>query len=249
MAIADSRMRQGHGFVAALDQSGGSTPHMLEGYGIEASAYSNDAEMFDLVHAMRVRIMRSPSFDADRILATILFQDTLDRTIEGKETARYLWEDKGIVPFLKVDRGLEPESDGVQVMKPIPGLDAVLDRARGVGVFGTKMRSFIKDANPAGIGAVVAQQFELGEHILDAGLVPIIEPEIDIHSASKAQAERLLRAETLEHLSKLGADQQVLLKFSLPEEDDFYADLVHHRGCCGCSPCLAGSTARRPSCA
>jgi fructose-bisphosphate aldolase class I len=222
------RMREGRGFVAALDQSGGSTPRMLAAYGIEASAYSNDAEMFDLVHDMRIRIMRSPRFDAARVLATILFQDTLDRTVEGVETAHYLWREKGIVPILKVDLGLEPEADGVQVMKPIPGLDAVLDRARRMEVFGTKMRSFIKEANPAGIGAVVAQQFEVAGQILDAALVPILEPEIDIHSVSKAEAERLLRAEILDHLSRLGADQQVLVKLSLPEEDDFYADLVHH---------------------
>jgi fructose-bisphosphate aldolase class I len=214
--------------VAALDQSGGSTPHMLAAYGVEPSAYSNDAEMFELVHRLRARIMRSPRFDADRVLATILFQDTLDRTIEGRETAEYLWQQKGIVPIVKVDLGLEPEADGVQVMKPILGLDAALDRARRVGVFGTKMRSFIKQANPAGIRAVVAQQFEVGEQILATGLVPIIEPEIDIHSPGKAGAERLLRAEILDRLSTLGAGQHVIVKLSLPEADDFYADLVHH---------------------
>jgi fructose-bisphosphate aldolase, class I len=222
------RMREGRGLVAAIDQSGGSTPRMLAAYGIEASAYANEAEMFELVHRMRERIIRSPRFDAAKVLATILFQDTLDRTIDGKETAQYVWHEKGIVPFLKVDKGLESEADGVQVLKPIPGLAAVLDRARQVEVFGTKMRSFIKDADPVGIEAIVTQQFEVAGQILASGLVPIIEPEIDIHSTGKARAERLLLAGILDRLAGLPADQQVIVKLSLPEVDDFYADLVHH---------------------
>ena len=222
------RFGTGQGFVAALDQSGGSTPRMLAAYGIEPSAYSNDIEMFDLVHAMRVRIMTSPRFDSARVLGTILFQDTLDRTVEGKETAQYLWREKGIVPILKVDKGLEPEADGAQVMKPMPGLDAVLESAIAVEVFGTKMRSFIKDANPVGIDAVVAQNFQLAGHILATGLVPILEPEIDIHSPRKAQAEQLLRAGLLDHLDDLDPHHQVIIKLSLPDEADFYSDLVHH---------------------
>jgi fructose-bisphosphate aldolase, class I len=222
------RMRGGRGFVVALDQSGGSTPRMLAAYGIEASAYANEVEMFELVHRMRERIIRSPSFDAAKVLATILFQDTLDRTIDGRETAEYVWHEKGIVPFLKVDKGLESEADGVQVLKPIPGLDAVLDWARQVEVFGTKMRSFIKDADPVGIKAIVTQQFEVAGEILASGLVPIIEPEIDIHSAGKARAERLLLAAIVDRLASLPADQQIIVKLSLPEVDDFYADLVHH---------------------
>jgi fructose-bisphosphate aldolase class I len=222
------RMREGRGFVAAIDESGGSTPRMLAAYGIEASAYSNEPEMFELVHRMRERVIRSARFDAAKVLATILFQDTLDRTVDGKETAEYVWHEKGIVPFLKVDEGLEPETDGVQVLKPIPGLDAVLDRARQVEVFGTKMRSFIKDADPVGIEAIVTQQFEVAGQILASGLVPIIEPEIDIHSAGKAEAERLLLAGIVDRLASLPAGQQVIVKLSLPEVDDFYADLVHH---------------------
>jgi fructose-bisphosphate aldolase, class I len=221
-------MREGRGLVAAIDQSGGSTPRMLAAYGIEASAYADEAEMFELVHRTRERIIHSPRFDAAKVLLTILYQDTLDRTIDGKETAEYVWHEQGIVPILKVGKGLEPEADGVQMLKPIPGLDAVPDRARQVEVFGTKMRSFIKDTNPVGIKAIVTQQFEVAGQILASGLVPIIEPEIDIHSAAKAEAERPLVAGIVDRLASLPADQQVIVKLSLPEVDDFYADLAHH---------------------
>ena len=216
------------GFVAALDQSGGSTPKALRLYGIEESAWTNDEEMFSIVHDMRTRIIASPSFNGDRILGAILFENTMDREVGGKSSARYLWEEKRVVPFLKVDKGLASEADGVQVMKPMPELDALLARAKENGVFGTKMRSVIKLANPAGIEAVVDQQFEIGRRILAAGLMPIIEPEIDIHSPEKAEAEALLRAELLSHLDRLGADERVMFKLTLPEEDDFYAQCVKH---------------------
>jgi fructose-bisphosphate aldolase class I len=216
------------GFIAALDQSGGSTPKALALYGVPETAYSGDDEMFTRMHEMRSRIITSPSFDGDRILGAILFENTMDRTIEGKETARYLWDVKRVVPFLKVDKGLADERDGVQVMKPMPGLDELLARAVAKGVFGTKMRSVIKLAEPAGVKAVVDQQFEVGRQILAAGLVPIIEPEVDIHSPQKADAEALLRTGILEQLDGLGGDQRVMLKLTLPEEDDFYAGLVAH---------------------
>ena len=216
------------GFVAALDQSGGSTPKALRLYGIEEGAWSNEDEMFSIIHDMRTRIITSPSFNGDRILGAILFENTMDREIGGKPSARYLWEEKRVVPFLKVDKGLAPEADGVQLMKPMPELDALLGRAREKGVFGTKMRSVIKLANPAGIKAIVDQQFEIGRHILAAGLVPIIEPEIDIHSPEKAEAEALLRSELLAHLNRLGPDERVIFKLTLPEEADFYAECVDH---------------------
>ena len=216
------------GFVAALDQSGGSTPKALRLYGIEEGAWSNEDEMFSIVHDMRTRIITSPSFNGDRILGAILFENTMDREVGGKPSARYLWEEKRVVPFLKVDKGLAAEADGVQIMKPMPGLDALLARARESGIFGTKMRSVIKLANPAGIKAVVGQQFEIAGRILAAGLVPIIEPEIDIHSPEKAQAETLLRPELLSHLEGLGPDERVMFKLTLPEEDDFYAECVNH---------------------
>ena len=222
------KMRSGSGFIAALDQSGGSTPKALRLYGIEESAYSGDAEMYDLVHAMRERIMTSPSFDGDRILAAILFENTMDRQVGGRETADYLWGVKRVVPILKIDKGLLDEADGVQLMKPIGGLDALLERARAKGIFGTKERSVVKLANEAGIAAIVAQQFELGKQVLAAGLVPILEPEIDIKSPQKAEAEALLKAGILGELDRLTGDQQVMLKLTLPDVDDFYADVVRH---------------------
>lgn len=217
----------GAGFIAALDQSGGSTPKALRLYGLDESAYGNDAEMFDLIHAMRTRIMRSPSFNGDRVLGAILFEDTMDREVDGQGTADYLWNAKGVVPFLKVDKGLADEADGAQVMKPIGGLDELLQRAVEKNVFGTKMRSVIKLANGAGVDAVVDQQFEVGRQILGAGLVPIIEPEIDIHSPEKAEAEALLLTAITRNADALG-DQKVMLKLTLPETDGFYDSLVAH---------------------
>lgn len=216
------------GFIAALDQSGGSTPKALRAYGIKEGAWSNEEEMFTLVHQMRARIMTSPIFNGDRILGAILFEGTMDRDIEGQPSADYLWNIKRVVPFLKVDKGLADEKDGVQLMKPIPQLAALLDKANAKRIFGTKERSFIKQANAAGIKAIVDQQFELAAQILAAGLVPIIEPEVDIHSPEKAKAETLLKAGLLERLNELPAGQLVMLKITLPEEDDFYADCVKH---------------------
>jgi len=221
-------MGNGKGFIAALDQSGGSTPKALRLYGIEESAYSSEAEMFDLIHQMRARIMTSPAFGGDRVIGAILFEMTMDREVEGLGSAEYLWTRKQVVPFLKVDKGLADELDGAQVMKPIPGLDELLARALKHGVFGTKMRSVIKLANPAGVAAVVDQQFELGRQILAAGLVPIIEPEVDIHSPEKQAAEDLLKAALSAHLDTLPEGQQVMLKLTLPSTDDFYLDLVNH---------------------
>ena len=222
------KVRDRDGFIAALDQSGGSTPKALRLYGIDDSAWSGDDEMFSVVHEMRTRIMTSPSFGGDRILGAILFENTMDREIEGKPSARYLWEEKSIVPFLKVDKGLAPEEDGGQVMKPMPELDSLLARAKENGVFGTKMRSVIKLANPDGVKAVVDQQFEIGRRIVEAGLVPIIEPEVDIHSPEKEQAETLLKEAMLAHLDALGPGQKVMLKLTLPERENFYAECVNH---------------------
>lgn len=222
------KVKNADGFIAALDQSGGSTPKALRLYGIEQSEYSSDAEMFDLMHQMRSRIITSPAFTGERILGAILFEMTMDREIEGKGSAEFLWEDKNVVPFVKVDKGLADEADGAQVMKPMPELDALLARATTHGVFGTKMRSVIKMGNAAGVDAVVKQQFEVGRQILGAGLVPIIEPEIDIHSPEKAAAEELLRAAILAELDALGDDQHIMLKLTLPEQDDFYMPLVEH---------------------
>jgi len=222
------KVRAGKGFIAALDQSGGSTPKALKLYGIEQDAYVGEDEMFDRIHEMRSRIVESPSFTGDRILGAILFEMTMDRQIAGRDSADYLWSVKGVVPFLKVDKGLAEEEHGAQVMKPIPDLGALLDRAKAKGVFGTKMRSVIKLADPVGVDAVVDQQFEVGRHILDAGLVPIIEPEIDIHSPQKAEAEALLKAAILRQLDLLADGQQVMLKLTLPEADGFYSDLVSH---------------------
>jgi fructose-bisphosphate aldolase class I len=222
------KVESDRGFIAALDQSGGSTPRALDLYGIDRSAYSSDDEMFALVHAMRTRIISSPSFNGDRILGAILFEDTMDREIEGRGSADYLWSVRNIVPFLKVDKGLADEADGAQVMKPMPDLDGLLARAIDNGVFGTKMRSVIKLADAAGVGAVVDQQFDVAHQILGAGLTPIIEPEIDIHSPDKAEAESLLRTALLEQLDHLGADQCVMIKVTPPEADDLYAQLVAH---------------------
>lgn len=215
------------GFLAALDQSGGSTPKALAAYGVEADTYSGDEEMFDAVHAMRTRIMTSPAFTGERVMGAILFEMTMDRQVEGVDTSDYLWNNKGVVPFLKVDKGLADEADGAQVMNPMPGLDELCSRAVTKNVFGTKMRSVIKMANEAGVNAVVDQQFEVGKQILGHGLMPIIEPEIDINSPEKAGAEALMRARILEHANGLG-DQKVMLKLTLPEEANFYADLVSH---------------------
>jgi fructose-bisphosphate aldolase class I len=222
--------RIGHddGFIAALDQSGGSTPKALRLYGIAEDAYANEAQMFDLIHEMRSRIIKSPAFNGDRVLGAILFEQTMDREIDGQPTGDYLWSVKRVVPFLKVDKGLADESNGVQVMKPIPGLADLLERANAKHMFGTKMRSFIKSADPAGIDDVVRQQFELGRQIVDAGLVPIIEPEVDIKSPEKAEAEALLKAGIERRLAELGEDDHVMLKLTLPDEDNFYADLIAH---------------------
>lgn len=222
------KVKSRQGFIAALDQSGGSTPKALRAYGVEEHEYDGDVEMFDRIHEMRTRIMTSPAFTGDRVLGAILFEDTMDRSVEGRETADYLWDVKGIVPFLKVDKGLDDEVDGVQVMKPIPGLDDLIARAAGKGIFGTKMRSVIKEANANGVDAILEQQFTVGQQIVAGGLVPILEPEIDIHSATKAEAEALLREGTLKRLEQLGSDEIVMLKLTLPEEDGFYQDLVDH---------------------
>jgi fructose-bisphosphate aldolase, class I len=216
------------GFIAALDQSGGSTPKALGHYGIGPDAWSNEDEMYAVVHAMRTRIVTSPSFNGDRIIAAILFENTMDREIEGQPTADYLWNVKRVVPILKVDKGLADEKDGVQLMKPIPGLDALLRKAKSKHIFGTKMRSVIKHANPAGVAAIVAQQFELAKQICAAGLVPIIEPEVDIHCPDKARAEQLLKAGILAELDKLNESQTVMLKLTLPDKPDFYRDCIAH---------------------
>lgn len=223
-----SQVKSSKGFIAALDQSGGSTPKALKLYGVEESAYSSESEMFDLVHAMRARIIQSPAFTSKRILGVILFEMTMDRQIDGMGSAEFLWQKKGIVPFLKVDNGLADEVDGAQVMKPIPQLGARISSALSHGVFGTKMRSVIKLANPKGIAAVVSQQFELGKSILDGDLMPIIEPEVDIKSPEKERCEELLRAEIIKELDKLSADQQVMLKLTLPSQPNFYRPLVEH---------------------
>lgn len=218
----------GRGFIAALDQSGGSTPKALKIYGIDDDAYDGDEAMFDTMHAMRSRIVESPSFNGDRVIGAILFENTMDRMIGGKESADYLWTVKKVVPFLKVDQGLSDEANGAQLMNPMPDLDALLDRAAAKGVFGTKMRSVIKVADQAGVDAVADQQFEVGRQILGHGLVPIIEPEVDIHSPSKAEAESMLRAAITRQLDALDDGQDVMLKLTLPEEDGFYQSLVDH---------------------
>ena len=222
------KVTSGQGFIAALDQSGGSTPKALALYGVESDAWSSDEEMFDLIHQMRSRIMTSSSFGGDRVLGAILFEDTMDRQVEGRDTPEYLWAVKQVVPFLKVDKGLADEADGVQLMKPIPGLDDLLGRASAKGVFGTKMRSVIKRADAAGIAAIVEQQFEVGRQIADAGLVPILEPEVDIHAPDKAEAEALLLDGILEHLGGFPADRPLMFKVTLPDIDGFYSPLVEH---------------------
>ncbi len=216
------------GFIAALDQSGGSTPKALKLYGIEPSEYSSDEQMFDMVHAMRTRIITSDVFSGERVIGAILFENTLDRDIEGIPTAKFLWEKKRIIPFLKVDKGLEEEANGVQLMKPMPALDALLAKAVAQDVFGTKMRSVVKMANHEGIKAIVEQQFEVGKQIIAAGLVPIIEPEVDINSPQKAEAEALLKLEILTQLNLLDDGQEVMLKLTLPTQDNFYKELVDH---------------------
>jgi fructose-bisphosphate aldolase, class I len=222
------KMKTHPGFIAALDQSGGSTPHALTAYGIAESAWSNDAEMFALVHQMRTRIITSPSFTGERIIGAILFEDTMDRDIGGQPTADYLWQVKDIVPFLKVDKGVSAEKDGVQLLKPMPDLAALLNRAKAKHIFGTKMRSVIKQANRAGIKNIVTQQFDVAREIIAADLVPIIEPEVDIHCPDKAGAEELLKSAIFEALYKLRDGELVMLKLTLPEQDDLYAEFVHH---------------------
>ena len=222
------KMKLQPGFIAALDQSGGSTPKALALYGIKEGAWSNEDEMFAIVHQMRTRMITSPAFNGKRIIGAILFEDTMDRDIEGQPTGDYLWHVKRVVPFLKVDKGLATEKDGVQLMKPMPALDVLLEKGKAKRMFGTKMRSFIKQANEAGIKDIVKQQFELAAQIIAAGLVPIVEPEVDIHCPEKAKAEALLKATILEKLQQLPAGQLVMLKLTLPEQDNFYADFVKY---------------------
>ena len=222
------KIADGNGFIAALDQSGGSTPKALANYGVEADAYNGDDEMFAAVHAMRSRIITSPVFNGEKILGAILFEKTMNDEVDGIPTAQYLWEKLGVAPFLKVDKGLADEENGVQVMKPIPDLHVLLEQAVGCGIFGTKMRSTINAANDAGIAAVVEQQFDIGKQILGHGLVPIIEPEVNINNSDKAECEAILKAEILKQLETLDADQQIMLKLTLPEESNFYAELVNH---------------------
>jgi fructose-bisphosphate aldolase class I len=223
-----AKFRNQAGFIAALDQSGGSTPKALKLYGIPESAYSGDVQMMDLIHAMRTRIITTPAFNGDRVLAAILFENTMDRQIEGRDTADYLWNVKRVVPILKVDKGLEAEANGVQLMKAMPDLDKLLARAKAKGIFGTKMRSVIKQANPAGIKAIVDQQFEVGRQIIAAGLVPIIEPEVDIHCPDKAGAETLLHDAIKARLDQLPEGQLVMLKLTIPSKDNLYTDLIAH---------------------
>ena len=222
------RMRKGDGFIAALDQSGGSTPKALAAYGVQEDAYKTEEEMFDMVHRMRTRIMSSPSFTGDKILGVILFEQTMDREVEGMPTPEYLWKEKGIPSFLKVDKGLAEISDGVQLMKPITTLDESVQRAKKLDVFGTKMRSVIKEASKEGIENVVNQQFMYGNQILAQGLMPIIEPEIDINSADKEKSEELLKKEILKHLDTMPDDRMVMLKLSIPTKEGFYEELVNH---------------------
>jgi fructose-bisphosphate aldolase class I len=222
------KMKSHPGFIAALDQSGGSTPKALALYGIKEGAWSNEDEMFAIVHQMRTRMITSPSLTGERIIGAILFENTMDREIHGQPTADYLWNVKRVVPFLKVDKGLSSEKDGVQLMKPMPALDSLLEKARAKRIFGTKMRSVIKQASASGIKDIVNQQFELAAQIIAAGLVPIVEPEVDIHCPEKARAEELLKAAILEKLNQLPASQLVMLKLTLPEQDNFYADFVKH---------------------
>lgn len=222
------KMRNDKGFIAALDQSGGSTPKALLGYGVTEDKYDNDDRMFELVHEMRSRIIKSPSFKSDYILGAILFEQTMDSKVDGKWTSDYLWEEKGIVPILKVDRGLADLDKGVQMMKPMTDLDSLLDRANERNVFGTKMRAVIKEANEEGIKELVDQQFEIGKKIIAKGLVPILEPEVDIHSKDKEESERIMNEEILKHLDKLSKDEVVMLKLSIPTQDDLFSKLISH---------------------
>lgn len=222
------RVKNGKGFIAALDQSGGSTPKALKLYGVNEDQYSNEDEMYDLIHEMRTRVMTAPSFTSESIIGAILFEQTMDRQVEGKYTPDYLWEEKGVVPFLKVDKGLADEENGVQLMKPMPDLDDLLKRANERNIFGTKMRSVIQEPNPDGIRKVVEQQFEVAEQILAAGLVPIIEPEVDIHSKDKEKSEELLKQEILNSLDSLSEDKNVMLKLTIPTVDNFYKELIDH---------------------
>ena len=221
-------VKNGKGFIAALDQSGGSTPKALALYGVSEDQYSTEEEMYDLIHEMRTRVMTAPSFSSDSIIGAILFEQTMDRKVEGQYTPDYLWQQKGVVPFLKVDKGLADEENGVQVMKLIPDLDDVLKRANERNIFGTKMRSVIKEANPEGIKKVVEQQFELGKQILAAGLVPILEPEVDINSTDKEQSEKILKEEMLKQLDQLSEDQNIMIKITIPKVDNFYKELIDH---------------------
>lgn len=225
------QMTEGKGFIAALDQSGGSTPKALGLYGVTEDQWTNEDEMFDLVHQMRTRIIKSPSFNSDHIIGAILFEQTMDREIDGIPTAQYLWEKKGIVPFLKTDKGLADKANGVQLMKPCPGLDELLERGVAKGIFGTKMRSFVAEANEAGIKENVEQQFEFAKQVLSHGLVPIVEPEVDINAADKAEAEAILRDELIKHLDALPEGEQVMIKVTIPSEDGFYTPLVEHPKC------------------
>ena len=225
------QMTEGKGFIAALDQSGGSTPKALGLYGVTEDQWTNEDEMFDLVHEMRTRIIKSPSFNSDHIIGAILFEQTMDREIDGIPTAQYLWEKKGIVPFLKTDKGLADKANGVQLMKPCPGLDELLERGVAKGIFGNKMRSFVAEANEAGIKENVEQQFEFAKQVLSHGLVPIVEPEVDINAADKAEAEAILRDELIKHLDALPEGEQVMIKVTIPSEDGFYTPLVEHPKC------------------
>lgn len=227
-AQAVDQIGKGNGFIAALDQSGGSTPKALKLYGVTEESYSDEAAMYDMIHAMRARIIKSPAFTGEKVVGAILFEQTMDRDIDGTPTAEFLWEKRGVVPFLKIDKGLEAEADGVQLMKPMPDLDALLARAKALGVFGTKERSVVNAANAKGIAAIVAQQFAVGDQVAAAGLMPILEPEVTISIPDKAEAEALLRDEILKHLDALPADRKVMLKLSLPTVDNFYAPLVDH---------------------
>lgn len=222
------KMKNSKGFIAALDQSGGSTPKALRGYGINEDQYKDEDEMFDLVHQMRTRIITNPAFTSDKILAAILFEQTMDRKIEGMYTGDYLWEKKGIIPILKVDKGMEEENLDVQLMKPITNLDSILDRAKERNIFGTKMRSVIKGANKEGIKKIIDQQFDYGRQIFAKGLVPILEPEVNINIPDKAEAEKIMKEEILNHLDKLPKDEEIMLKLSIPTEDDFYSELINH---------------------
>ncbi len=222
------QIRNGNGFIAALDQSGGSTPKALRLYGVAETAYSNETEMYDLIHAMRARIIKSPAFSGDKVVGAILFEQTMDRTIDGIPTATYLWDKRRVVPFLKIDKGLEAEADGVQLMKPMPELDALLARAVKAGIYGTKERSVVNAANAKGIAAIVAQQFAVGAQVAAHGLMPILEPEVTISIADKAEAEAMLQTELLKHLDALPTGTQVMLKLTLPSVDNFYLPLVNH---------------------